>query len=162
MASLMRPNLKASLRRMNNERGAQLVELAFALPILMLVTCGIFDFGFAFQRYEVLTNAAREGARLASLPGYTADQVTARVQQYLNACACGVSGAVVDPPKFSDMSAGGVTFKVVEVTVTYTHQFSIVDPMIRLVGSVFRSSTVPLSSVPLKAKVVMRLESQGS
>ena len=31
---------------------------------------GIIDFGFLFQRYEVVTNAAREGARVAILPGY--------------------------------------------------------------------------------------------
>ena len=31
---------------------------------------GIIDFGFLFQHYEVVTNAAREGARVAILPGY--------------------------------------------------------------------------------------------
>ncbi len=41
--------------------------------LLLLIVAGIADFGFLFQRYEVVTNAAREGARLAVLPddGYT-------------------------------------------------------------------------------------------
>jgi Flp pilus assembly protein TadG len=51
-----------------NETGAELIEFAFVLPLLLLVIVGIFDFGFLFQRYEVVTNAAREGARAAVLP----------------------------------------------------------------------------------------------
>ena len=46
------------------------MEFALTLPLLLVVIAGIVDFGFVFQRYEVITNAAREGARLASLPGY--------------------------------------------------------------------------------------------
>ena len=52
-------------------------------PTLLLVMLGIIDFGFLFQRYEVVTNAAREGARVAILPGYEASidaNVTARVE----------------------------------------------------------------------------------
>ncbi len=57
------------------ERGAALVEFALALPLLLVVLAGIVDFGFVFQRYEVITNAAREGARLATLPGYDSTAV---------------------------------------------------------------------------------------
>ena len=46
---------------------------------------GIIDFGFLFQRYEIVTNAAREGARIAILPGYADADVQARVNQYLTA-----------------------------------------------------------------------------
>ena len=57
-------------KRGRSEDGAQLVEFALVLPLLLLVVLGIAEFGFIFQRYEVITNAAREGARLAVLPGY--------------------------------------------------------------------------------------------
>ena len=67
------------------ERGAELVEFAFVFPTLLLVMLGIIDFGFLFQRYEVVTNAAREGARVAILPGYADADVQARVNQYLSA-----------------------------------------------------------------------------
>ena len=50
------------------ERGAELVEFALVFPMLLLVMLGIMDFGFLFQRYEVLTAAAREGARSPSSP----------------------------------------------------------------------------------------------
>ena len=51
---------------------------------------GIMDFGLLFQRYETVTNAAREGARVAVLPGYAQADVQARVTQYL--AAAGLDG----------------------------------------------------------------------
>ena len=57
-------------RRWASDRGAELIEMAVVLPLLMLLMFGIIDFGFMFQRYVVLTNAAMEGARVGILPGY--------------------------------------------------------------------------------------------
>ena len=51
-----------------------LIEFALVFPMLLLVMLGIIDFGRLFQRYEVLTNAAREGTRVAVLPGYNASR----------------------------------------------------------------------------------------
>ena len=65
------------------DRGSQLIEFAFVAPLLLVVVFGIANFGLMFQRYEVLTNAAREGARVAALPGYGSADVQARVDQYL-------------------------------------------------------------------------------
>jgi hypothetical protein len=52
--------------RRTAERGANLVELALILPLLLLLVVGIVDIGHAFYAYISLTNAAREGARFAS------------------------------------------------------------------------------------------------
>ena len=57
-------------QRLRSERGAELIEFALVLPLLMFIILGLVDFGFMFQRFEVVTNAAREGARIAVLPGY--------------------------------------------------------------------------------------------
>ena len=69
--------------RVRSEAGAELVEFALVLPMLLLVFGGIVDFGLLLQRQQVVTNAAREGARLAVLPGYTAADVQARVTQFV-------------------------------------------------------------------------------
>ncbi len=53
------------------------------LPILLLVIAGIVDFALMFQRFLVVSNAAREGARIAVLPGYTQADVQNRVTQYV-------------------------------------------------------------------------------
>ena len=52
--------------RIRSERGAELIEFALTLPLLLLLVLGIIEFGFLFQEYEVVTNASREGARLAA------------------------------------------------------------------------------------------------
>ena len=57
-------------RRLACDKGAELIEFALVFPLLLLVMVGIMDFGLLFQRYETVTNAAREGARIAVLPGY--------------------------------------------------------------------------------------------
>lgn len=61
--------LTRSRARWSDESGAELIEFALALPLLLLVGLGVLDFGRLFQRYEVVTNAAREGARVGVLPG---------------------------------------------------------------------------------------------
>jgi hypothetical protein len=66
-------------RSRRGEEGAALIEFALTLPLLLLIIGGICDFGLLLQRYAVLSNAAREGARMGSLPGYTESDVTARV-----------------------------------------------------------------------------------
>src|SRR5262245_33802491 len=75
-------------RRVRSERGAELIEFALTLPLLLLLVLGIIEFGFLFQEYEVVTNAAREGARIASMipsAGYTTDHAKTRVTNYLTA-----------------------------------------------------------------------------
>lgn len=47
------------------EQGSQLLEFAIAIPVLLLLIFGAFDFGSAFATKQKLTNAAREGARIA-------------------------------------------------------------------------------------------------
>jgi Flp pilus assembly protein TadG len=46
-------------------RGQTLAEFAIVFPILLVMLMGVFDFGRAIFLYNSLTNAAREGARLA-------------------------------------------------------------------------------------------------
>lgn len=54
-------------RSHGHERGQSLVEMAVVVPILLLLVAAVIDAGRAFDAYIVLTNAAREGARFASL-----------------------------------------------------------------------------------------------
>ena len=55
-------SLLALLRR---QEAAQLVEFAFMLPLLVILVIGGVDFGQAYRLKQRLTNAAREGARIA-------------------------------------------------------------------------------------------------
>lgn len=52
-------------RARGGEEGVQLLEFAFVLPVLLVLVVGVADFGAALIRRDKLTNAAREGARIA-------------------------------------------------------------------------------------------------
>ena len=118
---------KGLLRRWRSDAGAEFVEFALAFPLLLLVVLGIFDFGLMFQQYEVTTNAAREGARIAVLPAYQAQltaNVTDRVNQYINASFLSTGGTVTTTVGAAQASLiGGVCMSTVTVTVRYPHQF---------------------------------------
>jgi Flp pilus assembly protein TadG len=45
------------------QRGSQLLEMALALPFLLVFVVGLSDFGGAYNLKQKLSNAAREGAR---------------------------------------------------------------------------------------------------
>ena len=49
-----------------DDHAAQIVELAVSLPFLLVFVVGIFDFSGAFTLKQKVTNAAREGARVAA------------------------------------------------------------------------------------------------
>jgi Flp pilus assembly protein TadG len=53
-------------RLSREDRAAQLVEFAVALPLLVVFVVGIFDFSGAFTMKQKLTNAARDAARAAA------------------------------------------------------------------------------------------------
>lgn len=50
--------------RCGGQRGSQLLEMALALPFLLVFVVGLSDFGAAYNVKQKLTSAAREGARV--------------------------------------------------------------------------------------------------
>jgi TadE-like protein len=147
MAALTTPRQGRGARaRLTSERGAELIEFALVFPTLLLVMLGIIDFGFLFQRYEVVTNAAREGARVAILPGYSDADVTARVNQYLTSGGLtGMSSVAVGPTQAVAVGSQCITLR--PVTVSYDHAFVFVGPIVGLLGgSGFGNKTLHATS----------------
>jgi Flp pilus assembly protein TadG len=159
------------LRYRRSERGAALVEFALVLPLLLVVIAGIVDFGFLFQRYEVVTNAAREGARLASLPSYNGQQALVRahvrnyVQQGLSLSNAAMTDALPNTAAAVNIvnttltySSGGSTFQIpaVSVTVTYNHRFLLLRPVLGLIGGNWGNT------MNIVGFSQMRLEAPGS
>jgi Flp pilus assembly protein TadG len=143
-------------RLLSGERGTALIETAMTLPLLLLVSVGIFEFGRAFQTWQVLTTAAREGARLAVMPGTTEAAVKARVQSYLT------SGQLANTPAIALNAAstvdigGGATASSSLVTISYPFKFMVLQPVASLVVS---GSTYD-RAFTLTASAEMRNESQ--
>jgi Flp pilus assembly protein TadG len=146
--------IRRLLTRLRAEQAAQLVEFALVLPMLLLVVLGIAEFGFIFQRYEVVTNAAREGARMAVLPGYTTADVTARVRVYVTQ---GKVPTTLTNPNIAvtdvaiPVGAGLPPINAKRVTVTYTHSYTFLPSIATWFGATY-------TTVPLKAVAEMRKE----
>jgi len=96
-----------------SDRGQSLVEFALVLPFLLLVLMGIFEFGRIWMTVNVITSAAREGARVAAV---TAPDVAAAKAAVNNVLSGGhVTGATITVSGPSGANEVSVT-----VTVNYT------------------------------------------
>src|SRR3989442_12499518 len=58
-----------SRRSHQNQRGVAIIEMAMVLPILTILVVAIVNFGLVLREFQILQNAAREGARFSSLFG---------------------------------------------------------------------------------------------
>lgn len=105
------------------ERGSELVELAIVLPIFIILIMGIIDFGFMFQRYEILVNAAREGARLAVVKTHSNTGVQTRVAGYLTDAGLANAGSAQINVGDTSVTINSVVVPTKTVTVTYPSSF---------------------------------------
>jgi hypothetical protein len=83
----------ASKRTARRRRGATVVEFAVVAPVVFLFIFAMIEFGRMVMVQQIITNAAREGARRGVLEQTTADEVHAIVNDYLTSSS--VSGATV-------------------------------------------------------------------
>ena len=110
----------------HGESGQALAEIAIALPLLLLMLIGIWEFARAYQIQQVVVNAAREGARTVVLPdaGADVDSATVIVNNYLSAGR--VNGATVN------ITGTEATGEAMTVTVSVPYSFNLIGPVIRL------------------------------
>lgn len=136
-----------------SETGAELIEFMLVFPMLILLVAGIVDFGMLLRTYEVVVNAAREGARVAILDGYSTSDVQTRVQQYLD--AAGLSGTPTITVDTVSLPMGTGTMDARRVKLAYTYDFVPLSGVAPFFGGSF-------TSIPLVAVSVMRTETQAT
>ncbi len=126
----------ARTRSHSRTGGQAVVELALALPVILLLMFGIARVAFAVQRYEAVVHAAREGARVASLSRGdaqpVADAVAAAKRAAPDLTQANVGVAVSPSPPWTQGQQ-------VSVTVTYPYSVSIL-------GIVVASGTMTATS----------------
>jgi Flp pilus assembly protein TadG len=122
-----------------NRRATAAVEFAVVAPVFLLLVFGMIEYGRMVMVYQVLTNASREGARVAVLDGATSASVTSTVNTYLSSGTITGATVTVSPNPPSNAAYGD------PVTVTVSIPFSQVSwlpsPMY-LGGKTLTSSTV--------------------
>ncbi len=114
-----------------NESGQAMVELAIALPILLLLVFGIMDFGWLFYNKMGVENASREGARYAIVNADSAS-VTADVTALAKDICLDTDNTVVT-----------LTISGTVATVTVTKNVPVLTP---LAGIFTGGQTVEMTS----------------
>ena len=69
-----------NMKKIKNERGQSLVEMAVSIVILLLLLSGAVEFGMAFFQFIQLRDAVQEGALYGSLNPTDTTGITARVK----------------------------------------------------------------------------------
>jgi len=142
--------------RLHGEAGAELVEAAFVIALLLMLLIGITWMARAYNTHETLTRAAREGARLAVTPSCatcgnaypTDDEIRTTVEQVLIASSLNPSlmsgftvtrGVILNPGSPPEERG---------VVVGFSYPFQFVMPF----------TTLHLTTLTLSAQVQMREE----
>ena len=116
-----------------DQRGAAAVEFALVTPLLLMLVLGILDFGWMIMKANLVNNAARDAARVASLAG-TYDDIDATLDEELTAAGIDLasvdtqitctntSGTSCDGTE-SSYNTNATSGSTVMVNITYTHEW---------------------------------------
>lgn len=126
-----------------NQRGQSIVEFALIMPLIILILFGIFEFGRIFYSYIVITNSAREGARIGAV-GKPDDEIIARIRETAPLPQADMKLSVTKLEPSQDQRKSGLP-----LTVEVTYNVDLITPLF--------SDILP-NPVILKSQAVMRLE----
>jgi hypothetical protein len=99
-----------------DDRGAAVIEMAFALPALVILIWGIVQLGMAFRAIAGIQHSLGEGARLATIyPQPTDDAIEAKMEEVVYGIEPGTF--TIHPPK-SGLSAAAEPYLDHKVTNT--------------------------------------------
>jgi Flp pilus assembly protein TadG len=136
-------------------RGQALVEAALVLPLLLLVLVGIMEVGRAWNIHQVVTHAAREGARAAAVwhdTGNAEDSAKAVAGRSLRAASVGFAAEDID------VAGDGPGSEEVTVTVDIEYNFILLGPVMSLAVGPIAGQTLDTDVIHLKSSAVMRNE----
>lgn len=89
-------------------RGAAMVEFAVVAPIFFLIVFGVIEFGRGLMVQQLLTNAARNGARTAILGNSSTSSIQASVKAELKKLGLSTTNTTVNV-QVNDATSPGLT-----------------------------------------------------
>ena len=144
-----RPEDAGQLRRRRIPRGERaqgLVEFALVLPLFLILILATIDFGMGLRQYIVMTNSAREGARVGAV-GETEAKITETVVDR--------SAGVLTTSDVTVTGALGASGTDVKVEVAKSYNF--ITPLGNLIALVTPGCS-PSPCLPMTISATMRLE----
>ncbi|HEX7090455.1 MAG TPA: TadE family protein [Longimicrobiales bacterium] len=129
------------------DAGQALVEFALVLPLLLVLVIAVFEFGRAWSAYQVITDAAREGARNAVVvnPAIDSAYVVQRVRDALARASLDPDNASISISGFNERTGTPAM-----VTISYPYRFVLLGPLL--------GWATDRSSITLSTSFVMRNE----
>ena len=146
-------------RLVTDARGAEILEAAIVLPILLTLLIGAIWMGMAYNVYETMTRAAREGARFAVAPSCatcgnaapTDGEVTAVIDAALSAAnmdPANVNPAIAITRNVVLNSTDPNSVQVSGVVIRFGYPFQFVVPF----------TSLNMSTITISTSVQMRQE----
>lgn len=138
----------------NSEAAQTLVEFSLVLPIFLLLLFALVDFGRAFFSWQVVTNAAREGARAGAVQS---DAATIDTKMYQSFCSSwpDASSCALDVSKISIVKTNVQGARGSEVSVQMSFNFDYVTPIGPMLGFIGGGA---LAEPTITSTTSMRLE----
>ena len=128
------------------------LEVAITVPVILMICIGVLEFGRAYQTWQVLTIAAREGAKAAVAAGATDAQVESVVRRHMQAGQ--LPNAATAPVALDRRVTLGSAIGT-QVTISYPFDLIMLNPAAHLVRPV-STTGAPLT---MSAVAIMRNES---
>ncbi|MDX1394072.1 MAG: TadE/TadG family type IV pilus assembly protein [Gemmatimonadota bacterium] len=156
--------VRARRRRVPDDRGQALVEFVLALPILLVIVFGIIEFATAWRTYQIVTNVAREGARLGVTPNTNTQEIIDRVDSLLVAANLTLANrsmtmTCTDPsgvqPTLNGHCGGLRVGNRFEVFLQYQHSFVVLGPVLNLMCA---GCGTGYGTISLDSRAIMRTE----
>lgn len=134
------------LKKYRRENGQSMLEFALVLPILLVLVCGIIDFGWLFYHQSELNNCAREGARFAIVNTGKTDRIPL-IQNKVNS----VASSSVKPITIAITYSNVQTPLLGDVTLRLSSNIRVLTPVL----GIFAQG----QQIELTAKATMKVES---
>lgn len=138
----------SQLRR--RERGQATVELALVTMILMIIVVGIFEFGRAWNQKQVITNAVRDGTRVAALTKNSGGSIADDSATKVITTALNTAGMTLPNGQPAYTGFKGATGSAVTVSLTVPYTFTFLGPLLKW--------TTGQSTISLSTQFTMRNE----
>ena len=151
---MIRAQWRAARHWRQGQSGQALVEFSLILPVFLMLLFGLVDFGRGFYTWQMVTNAAREGARAAAVQS---DSATIDAKLYGSFCSAWPtpSSCALDTTKMTVTKTNIQGPRGAQTTVAVAYTFTYVTPIGPLLA-LFGGSSI--SAPTISATTSMRLE----
>jgi Flp pilus assembly protein TadG len=167
-------NASRLFSRPSGQRGAELFEFALVLPVLLMLLLGIIWMGRAYNVYQTITRAAREGARYAVLPNCaTCGNVYVDTYSTLDSCLSGTTNVFtnyvspvlqasnLDPVNIPSSGTGAYCQQAIWLGTTDPKQCGVAISFIYPVQVTIPFTSINATTLNIRTRVQMRMENQS-